>query len=83
MFSTTTKYVLKALAHLAHSPAVAIILGHEIGKKGGGVRLYYLSKIVLPLRDSEFVDVTRGLGDRSPLETGRSDFTEGSCEVVQ
>lgn len=36
MFSTTTKYVLKAMAHLAHSPAVAIILGHEIGKKGGG-----------------------------------------------
>ncbi len=61
MFSTTTRYALKALVHLARAPAGASILGRELAQQAG-IPLYYLSKIMLVLRNAGLVDTTRGLG---------------------
>lgn len=61
MFSTTTKYAVKALVHLARAPARASILGRELAQRAG-IPLHYLSKIMLVLRNAGLVDTTRGLG---------------------
>jgi len=61
MFSTTTKYAVKALVHLARAPAGASILGRELAQRTC-IPLHYLSKIMLVLRNAGLVDTTRGLG---------------------
>lgn len=61
MFSTTTKYALKALVHLARAPAGASTLGRELAQQSS-IPLHYLSKIMLVLRDAGLVAATRGLG---------------------
>ena len=61
MFSTTTKYALKALVHLARAPAGTSVLGRELARRAE-IPLRYLSKIMLVMRDAGLVVATRGLG---------------------
>lgn len=61
MFSTTTKYALRALVHLARAPAGTSILGYELAQRAG-IPSHYLSKVMSALRNAGLVDATRGLG---------------------
>lgn len=61
MFSTTTRYAVKALVHLARAPAGSSVLGHELAQRAG-IPSHYLSKVMSPLRNAGLVDATRGLG---------------------
>ncbi len=61
MFSTTTKYALKALVNLARAPSGPSIFGHELAQRAG-IPSHYLSKVMTALRNAGLVDATRGLG---------------------
>lgn len=89
MFSTTTRYALKALVHLAREPAGTSILGHDLARRTG-IPSHYLSKIMLALRNAGLVDSTRGLGggyrlskpaDQIVLEEAVQLFQPGASEL--
>ena len=61
MFSTTTKYALKALVNLARAPAGTSIFGHDLAQRAA-IPSHYLSKVMTALRNAGLVDATRGLG---------------------
>lgn len=89
MFSTTTKYALKALVHLARAPVGTSVLGHELAQRAG-IPSHYLSKVMSALRNAGLVDATRGLGggyrlskpaDQILLEEAVKLFERGSHEL--
>ena len=61
MFSSTTAYAVRALAHLADLPADESVLGRDLATMAG-VPANYLSKILLTLRRAGIVEATRGMG---------------------
>ena len=61
MFSTTTRYALRALVHLACAPAETPILGQELAQRAN-IPAHYLSKVLLVLRNAGLVETARGLG---------------------
>lgn len=61
MFSSTTTYAVRALAHLAERAADQPVLGRDLAALAE-VPANYLSKILLTLRRAGIVEATRGMG---------------------
>ncbi len=61
MFSTTSAYALRALAHLAQVPGGIYVLGRDLSV-AANIPANYLSKILLALRNAGLIATVRGSG---------------------
>ena len=61
MFSVTSQYALRALAHLAAAPRDTPVLGSDLARETG-VPANYLRKILLAMGNAGIIEASRGSG---------------------